>query len=191
MKYASLWTAGAKVNTACTKGDRSSTCGKGTLPGQPWGHFVAWQFVPVLAIFGAHDQEFAVERIAQRHTMRPGVAIQGIEEKPRARVGVLQCPRRAAVGRLVDTGPIAIAARHRVGNIGIKALDIAEIKRARTCHAKLLPGFAVVGRTQNHAVRARSPDGVVQFPLAASVVVHAYAAQIGVQAAGLNRPTGT
>ena len=101
-KDASCRAARAKINVVIAPRDRSPTRGKCTFRRKRRRHFVARQFLPMPAVACAQHQKPAIDRIAQRETMRSGFTRERIKKKSGALIGVLQLPRFSPIGSFVD-----------------------------------------------------------------------------------------
>jgi len=129
MKYSRGAVACDEVNLALVVDREAGIArGKSAFVGEGWGHRVSREFLPVLAIGGADEDEFSVDRIAECETFVFGNADEPVEEKFWARPGKLELPGVAAVVRLVDARHFPRATRHDVGELLIEGLDSAEIK---------------------------------------------------------------
>src|SRR5690348_3923440 len=112
----------------------------------------------MLAIFGADEEEFAVDGIAEGDTFCFGDAGQGVEEECAAAAGIFELPRRAIVRRFVNPRIFAAADAHQVGDAVAEGDDAAEIERLAARNAVLLPGFSIIIGAKDDAFGAAGPD---------------------------------
>src|SRR3989442_509814 len=99
-----------------------------TFAGENLWHLVTKQGLPVFTVLRTQHQEFSVDRVAKREAMRFRIARRRVEKEPGAFVGVLQFPRFATVGSLVDPRLVAITARHDIRRIRVKSLDVTKVE---------------------------------------------------------------
>src|SRR5208283_1507087 len=95
---------GAEVDVVIivAKGDGGSAGGECAFGRKCCGHLVVRQLLPVLAVVGGQDQEFAIDGITERITVVRGSACERVEKKAGAFVGILKHPGLPAVSGLVD-----------------------------------------------------------------------------------------
>ncbi len=180
--------AGREVNAGVAKGDGGAAGSEGAFFGERGGHAVAREFIPMVAVVGAQDEEFAVNGIAERDTVSARGAGEGVEKKAGALVGVLQLPGFASVDGFVDAGFGAVADGEDVGNVGVERFDIAEVEIGGAGDGELRPCCAAVDGAKNHAFRAGSPDGVALATFAGADGFYADTAEVGIDAFGLDGP---
>lgn len=106
--------------------------------------------------------EYAGFGIANRVTIVAVLEYHGIPEAVGFGVSVLQRPGHAGIGCFVYAGEVAFTAGHDHRGVGIEGVDAAEIEVGGVgwrCAAG--PSGAVVGATEDGALRSGGPDAAV------------------------------
>src|SRR5260370_33380306 len=145
-------TAGAEQDFSIVKQQRSVAGSEGGFAQERRGKIIARERIPMLAVLGAEEQEFAVDSIAERDAFLFRYALQCVEKKLLPLVCVLQVPGIAAVGCFVNARLFAFLAAHQVGNLRVQRRNSAKAERLPAGPAPTLPCFAFVDGFQKPAI---------------------------------------
>src|SRR6516225_10517409 len=117
---------------------------KGPFLRQGLWHSGRRQPLPPLAIPGVQNHEPSIERVAQRIAVGLRQALERIQKKLFALIGILELPARSPVRRLVDPRLRAFSARHQIGLGLVKYHHAAKIEILATFDPQSLPWFSQV-----------------------------------------------